>query len=168
MSEPSTSLTPSPSSAALSFLLSDQAAGFVPFERALAGIDAAVAVKRPEGSPYSPAEVLAHMVFWQQRVLKAFDGIDPGKVEHAALSWPSVTEDEWPGLVETFMAGLGRYRAMALDEALLQRPVREGSKASVGAQIADMYMHDVHHLGQLILLRRMLGAWPPPGGGATW
>jgi hypothetical protein len=24
------------------------------------------------------------------------------------------------------------------------------------------------HLGQVVLLRRLLGAWPPPGGGDTW
>lgn len=168
MSETASDLKPSPSSAALTFLLSDEAAGFVPFERALAGIDADVAVSRPEGSPYSPAEVLAHMVFWQQRFLQALDGVDVGKVEKASLSWPSVAAGEWSGLVDTFLAGLRRYREMAQDGTLLERAVREGSKLSTGAQIADMYMHDVHHLGQLILLRRMLGAWPPPGGGATW
>jgi uncharacterized damage-inducible protein DinB len=28
--------------------------------------------------------------------------------------------------------------------------------------------HTSHHLGQVILLRQMLGAWPPPSGSYTW
>lgn len=154
-------LTPSPSSAALSFLLSEQAQGFAPFDRALSDIGPEVAVTRPAGSPYSPAEVLAHMVFWQQRLLDAIDGREVGKVEDLSVSWPATTTEDWSRLVETFLAGLARYRAMATDEDLIHRPVREGSKSSIGAQIADLYIHDVHHLGQVILLRRMLGAWPP-------
>lgn len=161
-------LIPGPSAAALAYLLSDQAVGFTPFARALSGLSPEVAVRCPPGSPHSPAEVLAHMVFWQRRLLDAIDGADIGKVEHAADGWPGATAAEWPGLVSRFLAGLERYRALAEDDELLQRPVREGSGLTVGAQLVDYYMHDVHHLGQIILLRRMLGAWPPPGGGDSW
>ena len=28
--------------------------------------------------------------------------------------------------------------------------------------------HNSHHLGQIITLRQLMGAWPPPGGGWTW
>ena len=28
--------------------------------------------------------------------------------------------------------------------------------------------HVSYHGGQIALVRRMLGAWPPPGGGDTW
>ena len=28
--------------------------------------------------------------------------------------------------------------------------------------------HNAHHLGQVILLRQLLGAWPPPAGSWTW
>jgi len=29
-------------------------------------------------------------------------------------------------------------------------------------------MHNSHHLGQIITMRRLLGLWPPPGGTITW
>jgi len=28
--------------------------------------------------------------------------------------------------------------------------------------------HNAHHLGQVILLRQLLGVWPPPSGSWTW
>jgi uncharacterized damage-inducible protein DinB len=28
--------------------------------------------------------------------------------------------------------------------------------------------HTSYHVGQVALLRQMLGAWPPPSGGVTW
>jgi len=28
--------------------------------------------------------------------------------------------------------------------------------------------HNAHHLGQVILLRQLTGAWPPPAGSWTW
>jgi uncharacterized damage-inducible protein DinB len=31
-----------------------------------------------------------------------------------------------------------------------------------------MAAHNSHHLGQVVLLRQILGAWPPPSGSYTW
>jgi hypothetical protein len=31
-----------------------------------------------------------------------------------------------------------------------------------------MATHTAHHLGQIIVLRQLLGAWPPPAGSWTW
>lgn len=28
--------------------------------------------------------------------------------------------------------------------------------------------HNTYHFGQIVSLRRQLGAWPPPSGGQTW
>ena len=34
--------------------------------------------------------------------------------------------------------------------------------------IEHMAAHNSHHLGQVVLLRQMLGACPPPSGSYTW
>ncbi|HEX7000844.1 MAG TPA: DinB family protein [Trueperaceae bacterium] len=157
-----------PSSGALTFLLSDEEGGHVPFGRAIDGLSAEDAVKRPAGAPYSVAEVVAHVVFWQERMLRFIDGERPGSVEHAADGWPPVTADEWPSLVTRVLACLERMRAIAADDEELRRPLVQGRERTVGESIASHWLHDTHHLGQIILLRRMVGAWPPPGGGDTW
>lgn len=161
-----TPLAPSPDF--LQLMLSDGAGGFTPFARALDGLSAEDAVRKPEGSPHSVADVLAHMVFWQERFLRMVDGEEPTPVAHASDGWPSVTAEEWPDLVRRYLAGLERYRALARDADALARPLAKGRDRSVGAGVASYFVHEAHHLGQVILLRRMLGAWPPPGGGDTW
>lgn len=140
----------------------------MPFARALDGLDGEEAVRRPDGSPHSVAEVVAHMVFWQARHLRIIDGERPQRVEHASDGWPGVTADEWPDLVSRYLNGLERYRRLGSDGASLARPLVDGHDRTVGQSVLSYYMHDVHHLGQVILLRRMIGAWPPPGGGDTW
>jgi hypothetical protein len=35
-------------------------------------------------------------------------------------------------------------------------------------KLAGIRSHNSYHLGQVVLLRRMRGVWPPPGGGLTW
>jgi len=152
----------------LQFLLADGVGGFTPFARALDGLSPEDAVRKPEGSPHSVAEVVAHMVFWQERFLQMVDGGEPTPVPTASVGWPSVTADDWPGLVARYLAGLERYRSIAQDAEELRRPLVPGRDRTVGAAIASYYVHDAHHLGQVILLRRMIGAWPPPGGGDTW
>lgn len=157
-----------PSPEFLQFLLSEQLGGFTPFERAVDGLSGEDAVRRPPGSPYSVAEVVAHIVFWQERLLGMIDGKEPVEVLHAADGWPSVAADEWQSWAERLVTCLGRYRALASDGGDLRRPLAPGRARSVGAALASHFVHDAHHLGQVILIRRMIGAWPPPGGGDTW
>jgi hypothetical protein len=39
---------------------------------------------------------------------------------------------------------------------------------TVGDAITHIAIHNTHHLGQIIILRQMLGAWPPPASIYTW
>jgi uncharacterized damage-inducible protein DinB len=36
------------------------------------------------------------------------------------------------------------------------------------AVLWQMVAHNSYHVGQIALMRRALGAWPPRGGGDTW
>ena len=44
-------------------------------------------------------------------------------------------------------------------------PSGRRSRADV---LRAMGNHVSYHVGQIALLRRMMNAWPPPGGGDTW
>jgi uncharacterized damage-inducible protein DinB len=71
------------------------------------------------------------------------------------------------GAVERFNQGLtvvqGLINPDTLDEVLPNWAYRTRSEA-----IALVAAHNSYHIGQIVLLRRMLGAWPPPTGGDTW
>ncbi len=34
--------------------------------------------------------------------------------------------------------------------------------------LVHMASHNAHHLGQVIILRQIMGLWPPPSGSYTW
>lgn len=52
---------------------------------------------------------------------------------------------------------------LAADPAVIHHPSRANPDAETGYDIAGLSVHNAYHLGQITLLRRMLGAWPPAG-----
>lgn len=138
--------------------------------RALAGLPWERAGERPAGSPHTIWQILSHMIFWQDFILAQLRGEDPPFPEHAADSWPGAeapaSEAEWRAAVEHFTRGLDeamRHTRRDLESELSSRPGRTRAESLVA-----LAQHNSYHAGQVILLRRMLGAWPPPGGGDTW
>lgn len=139
--------------------------------RALEGLDWQHAGRRPGGAPHSVLRLLRHMTFWQELYLERLAGRQVASPAHAEGGWPGADEPagegEWREAVERFAEGLTRARecveTLPLEEPL---PNFEGrSRLETALFIAA---HNSHHLGQIVLVRRLLGAWPPPGGGDTW
>ena len=145
--------------------LLDEGSAFVPPSRALGGLSADVACRRAPGAPHTIAEIVAHLRFWQGYTLALARGEQPFPPEHAAGGWPGADAEHWDALRRAFLEGLAETKRLAR-EADLSRPVR--GRDTLGYELTLHVMHNAVHLGQVILLRRMLGAWPPPGGGDTW
>jgi uncharacterized damage-inducible protein DinB len=123
---------------------------------------------RPERAPHSVYEVLSHMVYWQDWAAKWLDGKDPPVPKHASGSWPRsaapASKREWERSVRRFGDGL---------EDLVRRS-RQANLLSTGRAKSGLEMlqtiasHNSYHAGQVVVLRQLLGAWPPPSGGLTW
>jgi len=39
---------------------------------------------------------------------------------------------------------------------------------TVEEQLISLAAHNAYHLGRIVLLRQLAGAWPPRAGGFTW
>ncbi len=117
-------------------------------------------------------DILAHLVSLRRKRR----GIRPQEIEKgvdeavptAADSWPAVTLEDWPRLKDEFLANLDKNKEIARDAETLERPLLTNDKITVGAFMLQQVTHDCYHLGQVALLRRLMGAWPPPNGGNTW
>lgn len=125
------------------------------------------AAVRPEGWPHSCHEILLHVVFWQDLFLARLEERPAPFPTHAADGWPAPGRNRWTDTVGRFSRGLEAARSHAraddLDARLGDwRGIRRGEGLSILAQ------HNSYHMGQIVLLRRVLGAWPPPAGGDTW
>ncbi|MEM6428257.1 MAG: DinB family protein [Deinococcota bacterium] len=148
--------------------------GFMPTARALSGLSADIVQQMPEHAPHSIADIVAHLDFWQTWVLANIQGDLQTLPARAALGWPKPRA--WDDLLEHVLAGLEHAQALCDDTERLQIAFDPDNKIgasfstfSVADALLDIIaVHNAHHLGQIILLRRMLDVWPPEGGGMTW
>jgi uncharacterized damage-inducible protein DinB len=149
--------------------------GFLAPARALEALSPDLADRRLDGAPHSIAEIVAHLNFWQNWFIRRAEGTAEPMVQHAAEGWPAVTAGSWPSLQQQFVDGLSQLTAWAdaagdaletpLTPAIEFPPLAHYTKRDVLVHVAT---HNAHHLGQVILLRQLLGAWPPPAGSWTW
>ena len=141
----------------------------------LDGLTDAQAHAKPHGLPYSVADVVAHMCFWQEWfnacLVSGFTGIP----QHSVDGWPAVPAGGWDALRERYIKSIGEAKRIAaesdsLTDSLLPPGANVASLAreSCGSALLRGAMHNSHHLGQIITMRRLMGLWPPPGGTITW
>jgi hypothetical protein len=132
------------------------------------GLDWKLAGAQPEGAPHTIFQLLSHLIYWQDWVVKWLDGETPPIPERAAGSWPGAlgpeSAAEWEQSVRQFVEGFERLISQVDEGDLLA----EGDRKSRFEMLQTIASHNSYHLGQAVHLRQMLGAWPPPGGGLTW
>jgi len=132
------------------------------------GLDWKLAGERPLNVPHSAYQLLCHMVFWQDWVLKWLDRKRPTTPRHASGSWPEAPappgRQAWTREVRRLQAGLRQLDQHVGDADLLRK--RKGGRGL--DMLQAIASHNSYHAGQVVQLRQMLGSWPPPSGGLTW
>ena len=142
-------------------------------------LSAELAAQRVEGFPHSIGQLVFHMNYWMEYELRRVRGERPVYPEHNAESFPSerrpADDADWDRLRRRFAELLADYAALAKSSPPeMQREiesVHQGDKkvaATLEALLWQMVAHNSYHVGQIAMIRRMLDAWPPPGGGDTW
>ncbi len=134
--------------------------------------------KKPIGAPRSVYEELWHIAFWQQISLDWISGIETPYPPSSRDGFPTVLDAEretWNQLRVRFFEGAQEAAAAAANVASLEAPVRCPSRPgqrvrimTVREQLQNLGAHNHYHLGRIVLLRQLLGAWPPPSGGFSW
>jgi len=119
---------------------------------------------KPEGAPHSAWELLEHLRIAQWDMLEFSRNpkhVSPGWPDGY---WPKSAEPEnataWEHSVKSFRLDLKAMRELISDpksDLFTPFPHREGQTLLREAlQMAD---HNAYHVGELIFLRRVLGAW---------
>ena len=136
--------------------------------RALEGLDWKNAGARPKGMPHSIFQLLNHMIYWQHWTIQWLDGKKPKLPKHASMSWPGdvgpKNQKTWQQTTKAFLTGQKELfqRCQKLDS------FNKSGKWSCSDIMQIIGSHNSYHLGQIVLIRRMLDSWPPPSGGDTW
>ena len=137
------------------------------FDDAVRDLPAKLRGKAPRGLPYSAWQLIEHMRLAQEDIL-LFSRNTDGTYESPEWPdgyWPSaeapLDDEDSDKSTVAFRADRAAFEALVLDPAqdlFAPFPWGEGQTLLREAQlIAD---HTSYHLGQLIVVRRLLGAWP--------
>jgi len=144
--------------------------GFLP---ALESLAPHAAGRLVPGAPHTIFQILHHMVYWQDITLARLHRQSPPSPKSADLGWqtPAAPEDEsdWEAAVAQLAEGLRGYEALLADPSLdLGATLDPKRGTSAREELLMIQGHNSYHLGQIVSLRQLLGAWPPPRGGCTW
>ena len=153
--------------------LRQQLARFIDFGEAHASADPATAKldfalqgKRPTGAPHSPWELLEHLRLTQHDILDFCRNADYEELAWPDDYWPKSAAppkpDSWKKSVAAFRADRDALRAIAEDPDIdLLAVVPAGDEQTYLRELLLAQDHASYHLGQLILVRKLLGAWHP-------
>ncbi len=136
----------------------------VSFEKAVASMPEDLRGKKPRGSPYTPWQQLEHMRIAQLDILEYIRNPHHKSPEWPEGYWPEgapPARNAWAKSVKAFQADRQALLDLAADPStdLLARVPHETDGPTILHEMLLVADHNAYHLGQLVLLRRLLGAW---------
>ena len=143
--------------------LLDADTAHIKFDDAVKDFPEALRGKRPAGGPHSPWELLEHLRITQSDILEFTRDAKHVSPEFPTGYWPSgeapPTETAWDESVDAFRADLQALIVLTGDEAIdLHSRVAHGDGQTVLREILLTADHNAYHVGQLMMVRRILGA----------
>ena len=134
----------------------------VGFDAVIDGIPPELRGGQPHGLPYSAWQLLEHLRLCQRDILdfcRKPDYVDPKSM---AEYWPASaappTPEAWDESVAAFRDDLAAMKRIARDLDLFAA-VPRGSGQTYLREIVLLADHNAYTLGQLVVLRRLLGIW---------
>jgi hypothetical protein len=136
----------------------------VTFDDAVKGLPAELRGKRPKGLEHSAWELLEHLRIAQWDILEF-----SRNAKHVSPEWPGgywaksaapPDEKAWEKSVRAFKRDLKAMAALVSDEATdLHARIPHGDGQTLLREALLTADHNAYHVGQLVLVRKMLGCW---------
>jgi len=144
--------------------LLDGGGAHVDFESAVGDMPAALRGVRPSGLPHTPWEILEHMRIAQWDILEFMR-----KAKHVSPQWPAgywpatpapPDDTAWEKSVKAFRADLATLRRIVKNSKInLHARIPHGTGQTMLREVLLVVDHNAYHLGHLVTVRRLLGAW---------
>jgi len=136
----------------------------IAFDAAIEGIPPKTRGLRPKGSPHSPWQLLEHMRICQWDILEFCRNLAYVEVKFEDY-WPRTvappTVTAWDESVALFRRDRDALKELASDPAVdLFAAIPHGTGQTYLRELVLVADHNAYHVGQLVLLRRLLGVWP--------
>jgi DinB superfamily len=136
------------------------------FEDAVADFPVKLRGVVPDGLPYSAWQIVEHIRIAQKDIL---DFSAPPTGGYHAMKWPEAywpkdaapaSAEAWDRSVAAVQADREKFKALILKPgADLAKPFLWGTGQNLLREALLIADHNAYHVGELIVLRRLLGAW---------
>jgi hypothetical protein len=134
------------------------------FDAAVADLPPSLRGVRPTGLPHSPWELLEHLRLAQWDILEF-----SRNPKHVSPVWPAgywpaqpapPSKGAWDKSIEEFRTDLEGMKHLVEDPKTdLYARIPHGDGQTILREALLLADHNAYHVGQLILVRRLLGAW---------
>jgi len=134
------------------------------FDQAVKSLPIELRGKRPRGAEHSPWQLLEHLRIAQSDILEF-----SRDAKHQSPKWPEEywptrpappDDKAWDKSVRAFRKNLKAMCALIEDEATdLHAKIPHGDGQTILREALLIADHNAYHVGQLVLVRRLLGAW---------
>lgn len=147
----------------LLFLLKEEGA-HQGFDAVVKDLPGELRSKRPQGAAHSPWEVLEHLRIAQWDIVEFTRDAKHVSPKFPDGYWPAdaapPNAKAWEQSVAAFRADLKTMTDMVADESVdLFAPIKHGDGQTVLRQALLLADHNAYHLGEMVVLRRLLGVW---------
>ena len=121
--------------------------------------------QKPSGLPHSPWMLLEHMRIAQWDILEFSRNAKHKSPDWPKGYWPETetpsNDKAWGASVKNFRADLKAMQDLVADPKTdLFAKIPWGDGQTILREILLIADHNAYHLGQLVDVRRLLGAWP--------
>jgi hypothetical protein len=134
------------------------------FDDAVKGLPGELRSKVPKGAEHSPWQLLEHLRLAQRDILEF-----SRNAKHESPKWPegywpkekaAADEEAWDKSVHAFKRDLKEMVDLVRDEKSdLFAKIPHGDGQTILREALLLADHNAYHVGQLVLVRRLLGAW---------
>lgn len=136
------------------------------FDAAVEGIAPELRGIRPEGLPYSTWELVEHMRLTQRDILDFCVNDDYEEMKWPDDYWPPNSgppaSEAWDESIAGFRKDREALKQLAADPKLdlfAKVPPPRGTGQTYLREVVLVADHNAYHLGQLVVVRRLLGDW---------
>jgi hypothetical protein len=138
------------------------------FDQAIDGVPPQLRGKTVLPVPHSPWRLLEHMRIAQLDILEFSRNPNRVSPPWPAGHWPQgdapPDDQSWDRSIERFRADLEAMKALVADPATdLFARIPHGDGQTILREALLVADHNAYHLGQLVVVRRLLGCWTEGG-----
>ena len=146
--------------------LLDGGGAHLDFDKAVAGLPTELRGATAPNLPHSPWQLVEHMRLCQWDILEFSINADHVSPDFPDGYWPDTVAPPddlaWDRCLSQFRADAESMRKLVqADSTDLLAKIPHGTGQTILREALLVADHNAYHLGQLVAVRRAIGAWPP-------